>query len=42
MELDDALDFLRANHRSVLVTRKHNGEPQLSPVDHGVDGKGGS
>jgi PPOX class probable F420-dependent enzyme len=40
MELSDAIDFLGANHRSVLVTRKHNGEPQLSPVVHGVDEDG--
>ena len=40
MDLHDALDFLRANHRSVLVTRKRNGDPQLSPVVHGVDDQG--
>src|SRR3984885_11397848 len=40
MQLDDALAFLRANHRSVLVTHKRDGEPQLSPVNHGVDDKG--
>jgi PPOX class probable F420-dependent enzyme len=40
MDLDRARDFLRANHRSVLVTRKRNGDPQLSPVNHGVDDHG--
>ena len=40
MDLHEALDFLRANHRSVLVTRKQNGDPQMSPVVHGVDGEG--
>src|SRR6202035_1097415 len=40
MQLDEALKFLRANHRSVLVTHKRNGDPQLSPVIHGVDDKG--
>jgi PPOX class probable F420-dependent enzyme len=40
MDIDDALRFLRTNHRSVLVTRKHNGDPQLSPVNHGVDDQG--
>jgi PPOX class probable F420-dependent enzyme len=40
MNLNEALDFLRAHHRSVLVTRKRDGEPQLSPVVHGVDGLG--
>jgi len=37
MDVTNALEFLRANHRSVLVTRKRNGDPQLSPVAHGVD-----
>ena len=40
MDIEDALRFLRTNHRSVLVTRKHNGDPQLSPVNHGVDDQG--
>jgi PPOX class probable F420-dependent enzyme len=40
MDIQDALRFLRANHRSVLVTRKHNGDPQLSPINHGVDDQG--
>ena len=37
MDINEALDFLRTNHRSVLVTRKQDGGPQLSPVVHGVD-----
>jgi PPOX class probable F420-dependent enzyme len=40
MDLDEARQFLRANHRSVLVTRKRTGDPQLSPVNHGVDDLG--
>jgi len=40
MDVKVALEFLRANHRSVLVTRKTNGDPQLSPVNHGVDEAG--
>jgi PPOX class probable F420-dependent enzyme len=40
MDLQDALRFLRANHRSVLVTRKRDGDPQLSPINHGVDEQG--
>ena len=40
MDLQDALDFLRANHRSVLIARRGDGEPQPSPVVHGVDGQG--
>ena len=38
MDIDDALQFLRDNHRSVLITRKRDGSPQASPVVHGVDG----
>lgn len=38
MDLSDALDFLRTNHRAVLVTRKKGGDPQLSPVACGVVG----
>ncbi|MGH9115903.1 MAG: PPOX class F420-dependent oxidoreductase [Acidimicrobiales bacterium] len=40
MDLHDALEFLRSNHHSVLVTRKRDGEPQPSPVVHGVDAQG--
>jgi PPOX class probable F420-dependent enzyme len=40
MEIKAALDFLRVNHRSVLVTYKPSGELQTSPVNHGVDGAG--
>ena len=40
MEISAALDFLRANHRSVLITRKQDGQLQPSPVNHGVDGSG--
>ncbi|MPV49126.1 TIGR03618 family F420-dependent PPOX class oxidoreductase [Pseudactinotalea sp. HY160] len=32
MDLPDALDFLRTNHRAVLATRRRSGDPQLSPV----------
>lgn len=37
MDLHDALDFLRSNHRSVLIARRSDGQPQPSPVVHGVD-----
>ena len=37
MEITEALDFLRANHRSVLIARRGDGDPQPSPVVHGVD-----
>jgi PPOX class probable F420-dependent enzyme len=40
MELQDALEYLRSNHRSVLIARRRDGEPQPSPVVHGVDGEG--
>lgn len=40
MEIAEALDFLRANHRSVLIARRQDGEPQPSPVVHGVDSQG--
>jgi len=37
MDLDKALDFLRANHRAVLLTRHRDGRPQMSPVVAGVE-----
>jgi len=40
MEIETALDFLRTNHRSVLVTRRTGDELQTSPVVHGVDQDG--
>ncbi len=36
MELDEAVDWLRSNHRSVLATRRRDGRPQMSPVVHAV------
>jgi PPOX class probable F420-dependent enzyme len=32
MELDQALDFVRARHQGVIVTLKRDGRPQLSNV----------
>lgn len=40
MELSTALDFARSHGRSVLVTLRRNGRPQLSNVMHAVDGDG--
>ncbi|MBO0693523.1 MAG: PPOX class F420-dependent oxidoreductase [Acidimicrobiaceae bacterium] len=40
MDIADALAYCRENHRSVLITRKKNGDPQPSPVVHGVDEQG--
>jgi PPOX class probable F420-dependent enzyme len=34
------LDFLRPRHRAVLLTRRADGGPQLSPVTCGVDDAG--
>ena len=36
MELSDAVDFARANRKSVLTTIRSNGRPQLSNVMHHV------
>ncbi len=38
--LDDALAFVRAQHRAVLATTRADGRPQLSPVVAGVDDQG--
>jgi PPOX class probable F420-dependent enzyme len=38
MEIAEALDFIRSNHRGVLVTRGPGGRTQTSPVTAGVDG----
>ncbi|HET9141865.1 PPOX class F420-dependent oxidoreductase [Actinophytocola sp.] len=40
MDLDEARDVLRTQHRAVLATRRADGEPQLSPVTVGVDDEG--
>jgi PPOX class probable F420-dependent enzyme len=40
MDLGEAIDFLRQNHRSVLITRRRDGEPNPSPVVHGIDDAG--
>ncbi len=39
-DLERARGFLALHHRAVLVTRKHDGSPQASPVTAGVDGEG--
>jgi PPOX class probable F420-dependent enzyme len=36
MELNEGLDFARANRQSVLTTIRRNGRPQLSNVAHHV------
>jgi PPOX class probable F420-dependent enzyme len=40
MDIDDARTYLGTNHHSVLITRKHDGSPQPSPVVHGLDEAG--
>jgi PPOX class probable F420-dependent enzyme len=40
MDIDDARQFLRENHRAILSTTRSDGRPQLSPVAVGVDGAG--
>ncbi|WP_151081510.1 PPOX class F420-dependent oxidoreductase [Nocardioides cynanchi] len=40
MEISQALDFARSHPRSVLVTLRGNGRPQLSNVLHWVDDEG--
>jgi len=37
---DELVAFLRARQRAVLLTRRANGAPQMSPVTYGVDGEG--
>ena len=40
MELDQALDFMRAQHHGVLTTIKRDGRPQLSNVTYVVSDDG--
>jgi PPOX class probable F420-dependent enzyme len=40
MDVDRARAFIRENHRAVMVTRRANGDPQLSPVVCSVDADG--
>ena len=40
MEIAAALEFIRTNRNAVLMTRRADGRPQLSPVACGVDRDG--
>ena len=40
MDLDEARQYIRDNHRAVLATFRSDGRPQLSPVTVGVDDAG--
>lgn len=37
---DDAREFIRSNHRCVLITRRQDGRIQSSPVTAGLDAEG--
>ena len=34
------IEFLRPRHRAIVVTRRKDGSPQMSPVSYGVDAQG--
>lgn len=40
VDLEQLLKFVRPRHRMLLITRRHNGTPQASPVTGGVDDSG--
>ena len=40
VDYDALLDFLRPRHKALLMTRRGDGSPQLSPVTCGVDDQG--
>ena len=40
MDLDNAREFIRENHRAVAATRRRDGSVQLSPVVVNLDGEG--
>ncbi|WP_326596028.1 PPOX class F420-dependent oxidoreductase [Streptomyces sp. NBC_01803] len=40
VDMPRLLDFVRARHRAILLTRRADGSPQGSPVTCGVDGDG--
>jgi PPOX class probable F420-dependent enzyme len=40
MDLDRARDFIRDNHRAVMLTSHADGRPQMSPVTVGLDTEG--
>ena len=37
---EELLEFLRPRHHAILLTRRRNGAPQMSPVTCGVDDAG--
>jgi PPOX class probable F420-dependent enzyme len=40
MDIADAQAFLRENHHAVMLTRRRNGDPAMSPVAAGLDDEG--
>jgi len=40
VDLNELLDFVRPRHQMILVTKRRDGAPQLSPVTGGVDESG--
>lgn len=40
VDLDELLEFVRPRHHMVLLTRRKDGGPQMSPVTGGVDDSG--
>jgi PPOX class probable F420-dependent enzyme len=40
VDLEALLEFVRPRHHMLLVTRRHDGSPQISPVSGGVDEQG--
>jgi PPOX class probable F420-dependent enzyme len=40
MDIDSAVEFVRANHHAVLATLRRDGSPQLSPITASVDNAG--
>ena len=40
MDLTTAIELARTNHRGVLVTRRSDGRPQMSPIVSAVDAEG--
>jgi PPOX class probable F420-dependent enzyme len=40
VERDELVEFIEDRHHGVLVTRRRDGRPQLSPVTMGVDTEG--
>jgi PPOX class probable F420-dependent enzyme len=40
MDIDEARQFLKANHRAVLATRKRSGGLQMSPILVAIDAEG--